>query len=106
MPFEGQIVYDGWIRVKDIIFEGSLSADIDDEYEEGKHRFGIIDSLPAPEEDEKTDAEELRFYMKNKRNRERYASEIEQLREKTDELERIYQWERRVLEAWVVNCVN
>ena len=44
--------------------------------------------------------------MKNKRNRERYAPEIEQLREKTDELERIYQWEKRVLEAWVVNCVN
>ena len=72
---------------------GSLSTDIDDEYEEAKHRFGIIDSLPVPEEDEKTDAEELRFYMKNKRNRERYASEIEQLREKTDELERIYHQE-------------
>ena len=93
LPFEDQIVYDGWIGVKNIIFGGSLSADIDDEYEEAKHRFGIIDSLPAPEEDQKTDAEELRFYMKNKRNRERYASEIEQLREKTDELERIYHQE-------------
>jgi len=93
LPFEDQIVYDGWIGVKNIIFGGSLSADIDDEYEEAKHRFGIIDSLPVPEEDEKTDAEELRFYMKNKRNRERYASEIEQLREKTDELERIYHQE-------------
>jgi predicted RNase H-like nuclease (RuvC/YqgF family) len=76
-----------------IIFGGSLSADIDDEYEEAKHRFGIIGSLPAPEENEKTDTEELRFYMKNKRNRERYASEIEQLREKSDELERIYHQE-------------
>jgi len=93
LPFENQIVYDGWIGVKNIIFGGSLSTDIDDEYEEAKHRFGIIDSLPVPEEDEKTDAEELRFYMKNKRNRERYASEIEQLREKTDELERIYHQE-------------
>jgi len=106
LPFEDQIIYDGWIGIKNIIFGGSLSADIDDEYEEAKHRFGVINSLPAPQEEEKTDAEELRFYMKNKRNRERYASEIEQLREKTDELERIYQWERRVLEAWVVNCVN
>jgi len=74
-------------------FSGVLSTDIGDEYEEAKHRFGIIDSLPVPEEDEKTDAEELRFYMKNKRNRERYASEIEQLREKTNELERIYHQE-------------
>ncbi|MFC7143027.1 hypothetical protein ACFQMA_24830 [Halosimplex aquaticum] len=93
LPFEDQIVYDGWIGIKNIIFGGSLSTDIDDEYEEAKHRFGIIDSLPAPEEDEKTDAEELRFYMKNKRNRERYASEIEHLREKSDELERIYHQE-------------
>ena len=31
--------------------------------------------------------------MKNKRNRERYASEIEQLRQKSDELERIYHQE-------------
>ncbi|MEF8882452.1 MAG: hypothetical protein V5A34_08030 [Halapricum sp.] len=93
LPFEGEIVYDGWVGVKNIIFGGSLSTDIDDEYEEAKHRFGIIDSLPAPEEDEKTDAEELRFYMKNKRNRERYASEIEQLRQKSDELERVYHQE-------------
>lgn len=93
LPFEGEIVYDGWVGVKNIIFGGSLGADIDNEYEEAKHRFGIIDSLPAPEEDEKTDTEELRFYMKNKRNRERYASEIEQLRQKSDELERIYHQE-------------
>ena len=31
--FEDQIVYDGWIGVKNIIFRGSLSTDIDDEYE-------------------------------------------------------------------------
>ena len=73
LPFEDQIIYDGWIGIKNIIFGGSLSADIDDEYEEAKHRFGVINSLPAPQEEEKTDAEELRFYMKNKRNRERYA---------------------------------
>lgn len=53
----------------------------------------MIDSLPAPAEAEKTDAEELRFYTKNKRNREQYVSEIERLREKNDELERIYHQE-------------
>ena len=93
LPFEGQIVYDGWIGLKNIVFGGSLTADIDDEYEEAKHRFGIIESLPAPEEDENTTAEELRFYLKNKRNRERYADEIEELRGETDELERIYHQE-------------
>ena len=90
LPFEGQVIYDGWIGIKNIIFGGSLSADIDDEYEEAKHRFGVIDSLPASEEAEKSNAEELRFYMKNKRNRERYTSEIDRLRDKNDELEQIY----------------
>jgi len=36
LPFEDQIVYDGWIGGKNIIFGGSLSTDIDDEYEEGE----------------------------------------------------------------------
>lgn len=37
-----------------------------------------------------SDAEQLRFYMKNKRNRERYADEIETLKTKSETLERIY----------------
>ena len=93
LPIEGEIIHDGWIWIKNIVFGGSISADFDDAYEEAKHRFGVIESLPAPAEDEKSDAEELRFYMKNKRNREQYAPEIERLREKNDELARIYHQE-------------
>lgn len=93
LPFEDEIIYDGWIGLKNVIFGNSLSADIDDEYEAAKHRFGIIDTLPAPEESEKTPAEELRFYLKNKRNREQYAAEIEELRQESEELERIYHQE-------------
>lgn len=90
LPFEGTIIIDGWLAIQPIIFGGSISTDIDDAYEEAKHRFGIIETLPAPEESETSDAEQLRFYMKNKRNRERYAAEIESLKDESPELERIY----------------
>jgi len=91
LPFEGAIIIDGWMAIKPIVFGGSISTDIDDAYEEAKHRFGIIETLPAPEEeDEPSDAEQLRFYMKNKRNRERYDGEIEALKDESPELERIY----------------
>lgn len=91
LPFEGTIVTDGWLAIQPIVFGGSISTDIDDAYEEAKHRFGIIETLPVPDEEaEPSDAEQLRFYMKNKRNRERYADEIETLRKQSEELERIY----------------
>lgn len=91
LPFEGSIVTDGWMAIKPIVFGGSISTDIDDAYEEAKHRFGIIETLPAPKEEEETSAsEQLRFYMKNKRNRKRYANEIETLKNKRLELEQIY----------------
>lgn len=91
LPFEGMIIIDGWLAIRPIVFGGSMSRDIDDTYEEAKHRFGIIETLPAPkEESETSDAEQLRFYMKNKRNRERYAAEIETLKNQSPELEGIY----------------
>jgi hypothetical protein len=91
LPFEGKIIIDGWLAIQPIVFGGSISTDIDDAYEEAKHRFGIIETLPAPDEEAETsDTEQLRFYMKNKRNRERYANEIETLKHKNPELERIY----------------
>ena len=91
LPFEGKIIIDGWLAIRPIVFGGSISTDIDDAYEEAKHRFGIIETLPAPDEEAETsDTEQLRFYMKNQRNRERYANEIETLTDKNQELERIY----------------
>ncbi len=93
LPFEGQIVTDGWLAIQRVVAGGSLSTDIDDSYEEAKHRFGIIETLPAPDESEKSDAEQLRFYLKNKRNRERYAEEITDLKNKNIDLERIYHQE-------------
>ncbi len=93
LPFEEQIVTDGWLAIQRVVAGGNLSTDIDDSYEEAKHRFGIIETLPASDESEKSDAEQLRYYMKNKRNRERYAEEIADLKNKSNELERIYHQE-------------
>jgi hypothetical protein len=91
--FEDHIVTDGWVAIQRIVAGGNLSTDIDDSYEEAKHRFGIIETLPASEESGKSDAEQLRFYLKNKRNRERYADEITELKNKNLDLERIYHQE-------------
>lgn len=92
LPFEGTIVTDPWVQIDplSLMVWRQMGIDIDAAYEEAKHRFGIIESLPADEELERTDAEKLRFYTKNKENRERFAKEIEQLKDKTDELARIY----------------
>lgn len=90
LPFEERIVTDLWMRVRRIVFGGSMSENINDSYEEAKHRLGIIESLPPPTEEEKSDAEQLQFYMKNKRNRERYHEEIQELKAQSSELERIY----------------
>jgi len=93
LPFEDRIVTDGWLAIQRLVAGGNLTTDIDDSYEEAKHRFGIIETLPTPDESEKSDAEQLRYYMKNKRNRERYAEEITELKNKSNELERIYHQE-------------
>ncbi len=96
VPFEGDIVWDGWLftdPISTMALEMTLDYDVDDRYEEATHRFGLIDSLPAPDEPEKSAAEQLRFYMKNKRNRDRFADEIDRLREQGPELERIYHQE-------------
>jgi hypothetical protein len=93
LPFEDQIVTDGWLAIQRVVAGGNLSTDIDDSYEEAKHRFGVIETLPMPDESTKSDDEQLRYYMKNKRNRERYAEEITELRNKSNELERIYHQE-------------
>lgn len=92
LPFEGAIVTDPWVQIDPIglmVWRG-MDVDIDAAYEKAKHRFGIVESLPAGEERERTDAEKLRFYTKNKENRERFAEEIEQLKDETDDLARIY----------------
>lgn len=91
LPFKGKITYDGLMAHSGMRFGGEISRDIDADYQEAKHRFGIIESLPADvEREEKTNEEKLKFYMKNKKNRERYREEIQELKSKNKYLESVY----------------
>lgn len=92
LPFEDTIVTDPWIEIipQPLLEWREMDVDVGADYEEAKLRFGMVESLPAGEEPAPTDAEKLRIYTKNKENRERFAEDIEQLKDKTDELARIY----------------
>lgn len=91
LPFEGRIVPDGWLLSEPFgpMMLDFLDMDLETAYGEAKHRHGIVESLPPAEESGTSDAERLRFYTKNQESRERFADEIERLREQSDELERI-----------------
>lgn len=80
MPFKGQIIYDGFLLPYRIHFGGGIRRGLNAEYQEAKSRYGIITSLPfTDEQDERSDEDMLRFYLKNQRNREQYQAEIEAL---------------------------
>ena len=80
LPFNGKIVYDGILFPYSMTFGGGIRRSFNDAYQEAKSRFGIIISLPfSTEKVEQNDAANLRFYLRSKRNRERYREEIEEL---------------------------
>ena len=92
VPFDGVIVADGLIE-HDPIIEMMWEAqgrDIEQRFEETRHRYGIAEQLPAQDESEATPVDTLRFYLKNQANRERYAEEIAELKDQTEELTRVY----------------
>lgn len=92
LPFDGTIVLDGWFRsepMSGMVREMMGKPTVDDLLKEAKHRYGVTETLP-PGDDQRTDAERLRFYTKNKDNRERFADEIDQLRHQSEDLARIY----------------
>ena len=92
LPYDGRIVTNGMEEI-DMLAGMSMQMIKDDPetaYEEAKHRFGIAETLPSEDEPSRSDAERLRFYTKNQDNRERFADDIEALKDKTDELARIY----------------
>jgi len=91
LPFQGKIVGDGFIKGGSLFFGSGMRKSINTSYEEAKSRFGIITSLDtATQEIESADAAKLRAYLKNQRNREEYWYEIQEIKEKSSELKRIY----------------
>lgn len=90
LPFKNQIVYDGLLIPYNVIFGRGIREDLKEEYREAKHRYGIITSLPWLEEEKRSDAEQLKFYMKSNSTLMRYEEEIEDLLNKDPTLTKIY----------------
>lgn len=93
LPFKNRIVYDGILPYYQVHFGGGMRRNFNDSYQEAKFRYGIITSLPLPKEQEKNDADVLRFYLKSESNREIYEEEIDRLINEDRELLKIYHQE-------------
>lgn len=87
-----RIIYDGLIRGHRIRFGSGFCRGIKDSYEKARHAFGLITQLPENGiiKSEKSDVEKLRFYMKNKSNRDNYWDEIVKISSKTKSLKDLF----------------
>jgi hypothetical protein len=100
LPFKHQIIYDGQCQYYNIFFGRGMTRDLHDSYQRAKAQYGIITSLPfvAPEA-EQSDAEQLKLYVRNEQNRERYWEDIVALRQKSHSLEMLYHQEMGKVDA-------
>ncbi|MHA1262084.1 MAG: hypothetical protein ACTSSA_08255 [Candidatus Freyarchaeota archaeon] len=100
LPFKGKIVYDSLLRPYNVIFGSGIRRSFKEAYQEAKHRFGIITSLPfSAKEEEKSDAEKLKFYLRSESSRDQYWEEIEELINKDPSLLKLYYQEMGKIQA-------
>lgn len=94
LPYQGKIVYDGIILSAPLYFGSGYRSSINQSYYEAKSTYGIITELPfvKPRKKKENPADKLAFYMKNAKNREYYAYEIEKLLDRNPRLEGKYYW--------------
>jgi len=91
LPFKEQITYDGFIVPYRSTFGEVFRQDINNIYRETKSKYGIISSLPfSIEEAKQSDADRLKFYIRNKHNREMYWEGIGELIDKNSNLLILY----------------
>jgi len=94
LPFNDKIIYDSILIPYRIRFGRGIRRSINDSFQRAKLRFGIITSLPISNKKiEQSDAERLKFYLKNAQNREIYSDEILELINKNEELLILYHQE-------------
>lgn len=96
IPFKDKIITDGFIWAQPIHFGRNIRLDINDHFERAKAERGIITTLPVIEEKQAVtdpDAEKLKFYLKNQRNRDMYLDEIAELTLKSPRLMTLYHQE-------------
>lgn len=92
IPFKDRIIYDGLIIGYSVHFGSGIRTGIKSIYEKAKHNSGLITQLPlnAGNRIEKSDVEQLKFYMKNKENRDRYWDKISELSLKNEQLRNLF----------------
>lgn len=91
LPFDENIIYDGIFGNFGLGFGSNMKKEVNEVYLKAKSKHGIITSLPYSEDEEEwTDEDRLRFYLRNKHNREKYESEINSLANKNPSLRSIY----------------
>ena len=100
LPFKDQIIYDGFLSPYRVSFGGGIRRSMNENYRDAKARFGIITRLPfLGEEEEESDLERLKFYLRTKDSRELYADEIQELLGQVPDMQPFYHQEMGRLEA-------
>lgn len=91
IPFKEKIIYSGSLRLFSISFGGGFKKGLERDFQMSKNKFGIISSLTQPlEEKKQLDEDLLRFYLKNKQNREEFWEEINKILQKDSSLKNVY----------------
>jgi hypothetical protein len=94
LPFQGVITYDGLLQTYSITFGPGMRGELEDACGRAEFDPGLITSLPfTTGKARRNDADRLRFYLRNRRNRERYWEEIGALIEKDEALRILYHQE-------------
>ncbi|MHB9038800.1 MAG: hypothetical protein ACYC64_19310 [Armatimonadota bacterium] len=100
IPFDGLIVHDSLLSIYHFSFGSGIRKTIKAECDKAQSRFGIITSLPfTGEEQEQSDVDLLKFYMKNEDNRSCYWDQIRDLIRKNNNLQRVYHLEMGRIDA-------
>jgi hypothetical protein len=91
IPFKEKIIYPSLFKPYMISFGAGYKRGLMTDFEISKNKFGIILSLTEPiNEKKQSDEDLLRFYLKNKQNKEEFWEEIEDILKKNPLLKNIY----------------
>lgn len=93
LPFKDKIIFDGLMSAYSVSFGSGIRNSLKDSYNQAKAKYGIITQLSYAPPKEQSEKELLKYYLKNKTNREFYQIEIEELVNKSEELHTFYQQE-------------
>jgi len=106
LPFRGRIVYDGFHTGPGLAihFGGGARRSFEDSYREAKAAYGVITSLPhdvAPDAEAPDEAAKrrLKTLVRSQRSRRLHWAEIQDLRDRSPEPERVYHQERGKADA-------